>query len=384
MSFAKLIGVVASGLLVGMTGCHHSASTVTRPVYTPGVQVAPYGKTQDGKAVEAYTLTNARGTVAKIITYGATLTELHVADKKGNPGDVVLGFDQLDQYETRSPYFGSTVGRYANRIAGGKFTLDGKEFKLFVNNGPNSLHGGKKGFDKVVWRAEKTASPGGPAVRFSHLSPDGDEGYPGNLNVTVIYTLSDRDELKIEYSAVTDAPTPLNLTNHTYWNLSAEKSPTILDEVLTVNADRYTPFDDVQIPTGKIQSVKGTALDFLKATPIGARISQASGGPPVGYDHNYVLNKWGSELTRAARVRDPGSGRVMEVFTTEPGMQFYTGNFLDGKVMGKDGVAYPQYGAFCLETQHYPDSPNHPNFPSTILRPGEAYHQVTIYRFSTE
>ncbi len=384
MNFGKATATVALGFGLLALGCAHSANPGSeRQINVTPVQSASFGTTADGKAVEIYTLTNSNGLVAKVTTYGATLTEMHIPDKQGVMGDVVLGFDNLKQYETQSPYFGAIIGRYANRIANGKFTLDGKEYKLFINNGTTSLHGGKKGFDKVVWKAAPEPSLAGPAVRFTYLSPDGEEGYPGNLNVTVIYTLTNQNELKIDYSATTDHDTVVNLTNHSYWNLSAEKSATILDEVMMIDADRFTPFDKDQIPTGKIDSVKGTALDFRTPTAIGARLSGTPSRTPAGYDDNYALSNNG-QLALAARASDPGSGRVLEVFTTEPGMQFYTGNFLDGKVTGKGGVVYPQHGAFCLEAEHYPDSPNHPNFPTTTLHPGETFHQVTVYRFDTK
>lgn len=384
MQIGKVAATIGLGFGLLGVGCSHlgNSGTEHQMNITP-VQSASFGTTADGRPVEIYTLTNANGLSAKIMTYGATVTEMHVPDKQGTMGDVVLGFDDLKQYEAGKAYFGATVGRYANRIGGAKFPLDGKEYKLFVNNGPNSLHGGKKGFDKVVWKAAPEPDLAGPAVRFNYVSADGEEGYPGNLSVTVVYTLTNQNELKIDYTATTDQDTVLNLTNHSYWNLSAGKSPTILDELMMIVADRYTPFDEVQIPTGKIDRVEGTPLDFRRPTAIGARLKEAPGGPPAGYDHNYVLNNDG-QLALAARASDPQSGRVLEVYTTEPGMQFYTGNFLDGKVAGKGGVIYPQHGAFCLETQHYPDSPNHPNFPTTTLHVGETFHQVTVYRFEAK
>ncbi len=342
-----------------------------------------FGKTPDGTAVDQYELSNGRMTV-KVITYGAIVTEIHVPDREGKRADVVLGFDTLEGYLGDHPYFGAIVGRFANRIARGRFTLDGREYTLAVNNGPNSLHGGLKGFDKKVWAAEDVSGPDGPAIRLSYLSPDGEEGYPGNLTVRVTYTLTADNGLKIDYKATTDQATPINLTNHSYFNLAGPASGKILDHELMLAADRYTPVDETLIPTGEIRPVEGTPLDFTKPTAIGARINEI-GGDPTGYDHNYVL-RGGSAKTPAlaARVVEPESGRVLEAFTTEPGMQFYTGNFLDGSIRGKGGVVYGQHQAFCLEAQHFPDSVHHANFPSSILRPGEEYTQTTIYKFSTQ
>jgi len=351
----------------------------------PSVQKSEFGKTADGTTVDLYVLTNANGVKAKVITYGATLTELHVPDKDGKLEDVVLGFDDLKSYLAGHPHFGDIVGRYANRIAKGKFTLDGKEYTLAVNNGPNSLHGGKKGFDKYVWKAEPVqGGADGVGVKLSHRSPDGDEGYPGNLSVTVTYTLTDKNELRIDYTATTDKATPVNLTNHSYFNLAGPKSGDILGHELMLAADRYTPADDTLIPTGEIKPVKGTPLDFTTATAIGKRIDQLKSQPGGGYDHNYVLNGEGKSLALGARVREPKSGRVMEMLTTEPGVQLYTGNFLDGKVKGKGSVVYQKYHGFCLEAQHFPDSVNQPKFPSVILKPGDTYKQTTVYKFSAK
>jgi aldose 1-epimerase len=346
---------------------------------TPGVARTEFGKLPDGTSVDLYTLTNAHGLIAKIITYGARLTELHVPDKNGQMGDVVLGFDNLDQYLKDNPYFGAIVGRVANRIAKGQFTLDGKEYTLAVNNGPNHLHGGLKGFDKVVWKADPIRSKDGPAVKLTYLSPDGEEGYPGNLNVTVVYTLTNGNALRIDYTATTDKDTPVNLTNHSYFNLAGQGD--ILKYELMLKAGRYTPADDTLIPTGEIKSVKGTVLNFTAPHAIGDHIAEV-GGDVKGYDNNYVLDSGGKKLALAAGVYEPTTGRAMLVYTTEPGVQFYTANFLDGTLTGKGGIVYQQHSALCLEAQHFPDSVNHPDFPSVILKPGQTYHQRTEYVFS--
>ncbi len=345
-----------------------------------------FGITQDGQKAKLYTLTNANGMVVKITNYGGVITELWVPDKNGNPGDIVLGFDTLAEYEKDSPHFGCIVGRYANRIANGKFTLDGKEYTLAVNNGKNHLHGGIKGFDKVVWDAHSFENKDGVGLRLHYLSKDMEEGYPGNLDVYVTYTLTNDNEIRIHYEATTDKPTVCNLTNHTYFNLAGQGYPTNAENQLMLNADNFTPIDEGLIPTGEIRSVKGTPMDFTKLTPIGKNIDADDeqikfGG---GFDHNWVLNKKSDEMLLAAKVFEPTTGRVMDVYTTEPGIQFYTGNFLDGTLKGKDGKVYPHRSAFCLETQHYPDSPNKPSFPSTVLRPGEKYETTTIYKFSTK
>jgi len=340
-----------------------------------------FGKTADGTPIDLYVLTNGKIS-AKVMTLGGIVTELHVPDRDHKMADVVLGFDNLDSYLARHPHFGAITGRFANRIAKGRFTLDGKEFKLAVNNGPNSLHGGLKGFDKVVWKAEDVSGPDGPAVKMSYLSADGEEGYPGNLAVTVTYTVTSDDALRIDYSATTDKPTPVNLTNHSYFNLGGPASGPILGHELMLAADEYTAADETLIPTGELKSVRGTPLDFATPTAIGARIDELP-GDPKGYDHNYVIRRDARSPALAARVYEPKSGRVLEMYTTEPGVQFYTANFLDGKLKGKGGVAYNKHQAFCLEAQHFPDSVNHDSFPSTILRPGSTYKQTTIYKFST-
>ena len=353
-----------------------------------GIAETEFGKMPDGKEVDMYTLTNAHGMKAKIITYGGIITELDVPDRNGKMGDVVLGFDNLKSYLTSSPYFGALIGRVANRIAKGRFKLDGKEYKLFVNNGPNSLHGGQKGFDKVVWQAEPVETKDGPALRLTYHSKNGEEGYPGDLTVHVTYTVTNENALRIDYSATTDKLTPLNLTNHTYFNLGGPGSGNILDEIVMIAADKYTPVDATMIPTGEIKSVKGTPLDFTKPTAIGARINElkpdAASANPGGYDHNYVLRGGAKEPALAVRVHDPKTGRTMEVYTTEPGLQFYTGNFLDGTLKGKNGVVYKQHQAFCMEADHFPDSVNHSNFPDTVLEPGKTYTQTTVYKFSAK
>jgi aldose 1-epimerase len=346
------------------------------------VEKAAFGQMPDGTAIEAYTVHNSQGASAKFITYGATLTELHMKDKQGQLGDVVFGFDDLQGYLGNHPYFGATVGRYANRIAKGTFTLDGQTYHLPINNPPNSLHGGDQGFSRRVWKAEPVKRPDGAGVRFTYLSKDGEEGYPGNLTVSVTYLLTDKNELKIDYEAQTDKDTVVNLTNHSYFNLSGSGTGDILKYVLYLNADKYTPVDSTLIPTGEIASVAGTSLDFRKPTAIGARIAEIKG--IGGYDHNFVLNGQMGTLRIAARVSDPDSGREMEVWTTEPGVQFYSSIGLNGSIKGKGGVAYQKYGAICLETQHYPDSPNHPNFPSTELKPGQHFHSETVYKFSAK
>jgi aldose 1-epimerase len=334
----------------------------------------------DGAAVELYTLTNANGLVCKVITYGAVITELDVPDRNGKLGDVVLGFDNLPQYLRESPCFGAVVGRVANRISRGRFVVDGKTYTLAINNPPNTLHGGIRGFDKVVWTAEAAEAPDGPAVILRHVSPDDDEGFPGTLSVRVTYTLTDANELRIDYEATTDKATPVNLTNHSYFNLACKGD--ILGQVLQLKAGRYTPTDSGLIPTGAIEDVAGGPLDFTKGKPIGRDIGKLSGMP--GYDHNYVIDGGGRGLVLAARVTEPVSGRTLEVATDQPGVQLYTSNWFNGTLVGKYGMAYPLHAAFCLETQHYPDSVNKPGFPSTLLRPGETLGSTTIYRFSAK
>ena len=340
----------------------------------------PFGTTPGGKKVDLYTLTNANGLKAKITNYGGIITSLKTPDRNGKFADIVLGYDTLAEYIKDSPYFGALIGRYGNRIAKGKFTLDGIEYKLATNNGPNHLHGGIKGFDKVVWNAEPMQTKTSVGLKLTYLSKDGEEGYPGNLECTVIYTLTNNNELKIYYEATTDKPTIINLTSHGYFNLAGHNSGDILGHELMLNADNFTPVDAELIPTGEIKPVKGTLMDFTKPMTIGSRIADVKGG----YDHNYVLNggKAGA-LSLAARVYEPKTGRVMEILTTEPGIQFYTGNFLDSSLKGK-GAVYNKHAGFCLETQHFPDSPNKPNFPSVVLRTGEKYTHLTVHKFSVK
>ncbi len=339
----------------------------------------PFGQMPDGSVVTAFSLTNANGLKATLIELGATLVSLQTPDRDGSFADIVLGCDTLDGYRDHNTYFGCIAGRYANRIAKGKFSIDGAEYSLATNDGPNHLHGGTVGFDKVLWKGVPFATSEGPSIRFTYLSKDGEEGYPGNLSCAVTYTLTNDNELKIAYQATTDKATPVNLTHHSYFNLSGHDGGSILDTQMMINASRYTPVDETLIPTGELAPVLGTPFDFTTAHPI----EDTFGDVPGGYDLNYVLNKTTGWLELAARATDAKSGRVMEVLTTEPGLQFYTGNFLNASFEGKNGVKYPKNSGFCLEAQRFPDSPNHPNFPSAILRPGEEYSQITVYRFST-
>jgi aldose 1-epimerase len=338
-----------------------------------------FGKTTDGTEVQLFTLKNQQGMTATITNYGGIITSLLVPDKTGQLGDVVLGYDSLADYQKDSPYFGALIGRYGNRIKQGKFTLDGKAYQVPVNNGPNSLHGGLKGFDKRVWQATPGTSADGPTLKLTYLSKDGEEGYPGNLTATVTYTLTNDNALRLDYTATTDKPTPVNLTNHSYFNLAHGTAQNDLDHVVTLNADRYTVVDNSLIPTGELRAVAGTPMDFRQPHAIGERIAQVPGAAPGGYDHNWVLN--GEGLRSVVTVYEPTTGRTMDVTTDQPGVQFYSGNFLDGKLKGKGGTVYNQHYGFALETQHFPDSPNQPKFPSTILRPGETLHSTTIYKF---
>jgi aldose 1-epimerase len=342
-----------------------------------------FGVTPSGGAVDLYVLTNGKGMEAAISTYGGVVVSVRVPDRSGKPGDIVLGFDNFEGYLTPPPYFGAIIGRYGNRIAHAKFTLDGVEYHLAKNDGDNSLHGGKRGFDKQLWTAKHSSAN---SLELSYLSKDGEEGYPGNLAVTVIYTVTDNNELKIDYSAATDKATVLNLTNHSYFNLAGQGEGDILQHQLTIRADRFTPVDQTLIPTGELRRVEGTPFDFRQPHAIGERINMGDEQLALGrgYDHNFVLNRSGDGLQLAARATDPTTGRVLEVLTTEPGVQFYTGNFLDGRLKGKGGKSYGRRSAFCLETQHFPDSPNQPGFPSAVLKPGERYESKTVYRFSID
>lgn len=353
----------------------------------PSISSRPFGTAPDGQKVILYTLTNAKGAVATISNYGGIVTSLTMPDRNGVYGDIVLGYDSLAKYVRDSPYFGCLVGRYGNRIAKGKFTLDGRDYTLAANNIGNALHGGLKGFDKVVWEATPKVTAQGPSLKLTYVSQDGEEGYPGTLEVSATYTLTNKNELKLVYRATTDKDTVVNLTHHSYFNLAGQGNGTILDHVLTLDSSRYTPVDKTLIPTGKIAPVKGTPLDFRKPTPIGTRIDAKDEQLRFagGYDHNWVADKtFPGTLTVVAKIKDPGSGRVMEVLSTEPAVQFYSGNFLDGTLKGKGGKVYLHRGGFCLEPQHYPDSPNHGNFPSTVLKPGQTYRNTIVYRFSAE
>ena len=347
----------------------------------------PFGKTPDGQPVDLYVLTNKNGVEAAITNYGGAVVSLKVPDRNGKFADVVLGYDSLDGYVNDKSYFGAIVGRYGNRIGHAQFSLDGKTYTLAKNNGENSLHGGIKGFNKAVWAAKELPAKNGQSLELTYPSKDGEEGFPGNLHVRVVYTLTDSNELKIEYSATTDKKTVVNLTNHTYFNLAGPGSGDILGHQLVIEADKFTPVDASLIPTGELRDVLGTPLDFRKATAIGARIDQDDEQLKLGhgYDHNFVLRRAaGAPISLAARVVEPNTGRVLEVWTTEPGVQFYTGNFLDGTARGKGGLTYARRSAFCLETQHFPDSPNQPKFPSVVLNPGEKYSTTTTYKFTTE
>lgn len=343
-----------------------------------------FGRTRDGQAVDIYTLKNARGAEARITTYGGAVVSLKVPDRAGKFDDVVLGFDDIEGYQKTTTYIGALVGRYANRIAKGRFTLDGKEYTLATNNGENHLHGGVRGFDKMVWTARPLPARSGQALELTYLSKDGEEGYPGNLSVRVVYTLTDANELRIDYYATTDKDTVLNLTNHNYYNLAGQGSGDILGHVLTLNASRFTPTDAGAIPTGELRPVEGTPFDFTRPTAIGARINQDEEQLKLGkgYDHNFVIDGRAGTLRRAARVTEPTTGRALEVWTTEPGVQLYTGNYLDGTDIGKGGKPYKYRYGFCLETQHFPDSPNQPKFPSTVLRKGAQFRSTTVYKFS--
>jgi len=372
-------GLIAGGIFSCLLlGCNRTQDTRTTIVKTPFGVV-------NGQEVSVYTLKNKQGVEARITNYGGILVSLRVPDRSGRFADIVLGYDSLSQYvKNNNPYFGALIGRYANRIAHGRFSLNGIEYTLAVNNGANALHGGLKGFDKVVWNVIERIGIEQKSLVLSYTSPDGEEGYPGRLSVTVSYTLSDNDELRIDYLATSNAPTVINLTHHSYFNLAGAGSGNILGHELMLNADGFTPIDEGLIPTGEIRPITGTPFDFTTPTPIGQRIAADNEQlkRAGGYDHNFVLNRTRAGLDLAARVVEKGSGRVMEVLTTEPGLQFYTGNFLDGSNIGKGGMSYKFRFGFCLETQHFPDAPNQPMFPTTVLNPGQEYRSSTVYRFS--
>lgn len=366
--------LMLASALCGITSCNDpKGTTMNEEKSKAGITSTDWGE-HDGKKVQLYTLTNNSGMEVKITNYGGIVTSWTAPDKTGKNGNIVLGFDDLKGYMAPPPYFGAIIGRYGNRIKKGKFSIDGTEYTLAINNGQNHLHGGDKGFDKVVWDVVPV-NDSVPELTLTYLSKDGEEGYPGNLTVKVKYTLTDANELLIEYDAETDKATPVNLTNHSYFNLSGDPSTTILNHALMVDADKYTPVDTTLIPTGELKDVTGTPFDFRKPKQIGAEIAKVEGG----YDHNFVLNRKGNDLQRVAVLSDSTSGRQLEVFTTEPGLQFYSGNFLDGTLSTSAGKALNKHAALCLETQHFPDSPNQPSFPNTILKPGEKYHTVTKY-----
>jgi aldose 1-epimerase len=381
----RRLRALALSLTIVLVGCDRPTPTAGRApppsVAKATVTRAPFGALPDGTTIYAFTLTNASGASVTALDYGGIITSIEVPDRGGKLADVVLGYDTLDGYLSDGSYYGAIVGRFANRIGGARFTLDGQRYELAANNGPNTLHGGLKGFDKALWHAEPFERDGTAGVVLTHTSPDGEEGFPGSLSVSVTYTFDDKNELAIDYEATTDKPTVLNLTNHSYFNLGGEGSGDVLGHLLTINADRYTPVDDNMIPVGEVASVASTPLDFRTQTAIGARISDPLLKPATGYDHNYVINRAGAGEALAARVEDPSSGRVLEVFTTEPGVQLYTANHLDGSKIAHAGHAYGKYGALSLETQHYPDSPNEPSFPTTTLRPGETFRSRSVYAF---
>ena len=378
-TFSRLT-FVATALSFGIFAHSETAAAVV-----PSLPHATFGKTAEGEPVEIFTLTNSHGLKARVMTWGATLASMEVPDRAGKMADVTLGFDSLDGYLGKHPFFGVIAGRYANRIAKGKFTLDGREYTLAVNNGANHLHGGLRGFDKKNWKAVDMGEPmGSQSVRFLTTSADGEEGYPGKLEVSVTYTLTDKDELRITYGASTDKPTVVNLTNHSYWNLAGAGEGDILGHELTLHAGKFTPVDDGSIPTGKLEPVAGGPMDFTTAKIIGKDFAKV-GGEPGGYDHNFVIDRATENalaIVPAAELYDPKSGRVMKVSTDQPGVQFYTSNYMDGSNTGKGGKVYQRNFGVCLETQHFPDSPNRPEFPSTVLRPGEMYRTTTVHTFS--
>jgi len=377
-------------LIILAVSCQQKTKkTVEEPKVISGmVKQENYQITYKNLKTDLFTIQNQNGIVLQVTNYGAKIVTLFVPDKSGNLGDIVFGYEKIQEYLDGDPYFGAVVGRYANRIAAGRFTLDGKEYQLPKNEGgKNLLHGGDSGFDDAVWTGEVTETPEGKAVKLNLLSPDGDQGFPGNMNVEVIYTLTDKNELIVDYKAIADQPTVINLSQHSYFNLAGHAAGPILNHLLVLNADRFTPVDENLIPTGEIRPVEGTAFDFRTPRLIGERIADTEEQLVLGkgYDHNFILNKEkAGELTFTASAYEIGSGRFMEVFTTHPAIQFYTGNFLDGSQAGKGGSKYAYRSGFCLETQYYPDSPNHPDFPSTVLKPGEEYKHRTVFKFSTK
>jgi aldose 1-epimerase len=379
MKFARLFpGCALVLLLAGLSACSNKTEDAG------AMKPQPFGTTADGTEVFLYTLKNHSGMEAKITNYGGIVVSLRAPDRAGRFDDVVLGYDSLAGYLKETPYFGALIGRYGNRIGRGTFTLNGQEYALATNNGKNHLHGGLKGFDKVVWGAEQMETPAGPSLVLKYLSRDGEEGYPGNLRVQAVYTVTEANELAVEFSATTDKPTVVNLTHHSYFNLAGATSPTtVLDHVMMIDADRFTPIDSGLIPTGELRDVTGTSMDFRIPTAIGARINAADEQLRLGlgYDHNWVLNKKEQGMRLAVRVEESTTGRVLEVLTTEPGIQFYSGNFLDGTIAGKGGKTYVHRYGFCLEPQHFPDSPNRPDFPATVLNPGQTYGHRIMYRF---
>lgn len=382
MTTAYLSGMMCFTLLLSapiassFTGCSMGYHAAPQTFASPTIAQRPFGVTRNGVKIDEYTLSSGAGVTASIITWGGIIRSLQIPDRNGTPADIVLGFDELSPYEERHPYFGTLTGRFANRIAKGSFTLDGKRYSLAINNGPNHLHGGLQGFDRAVWKARTVTRGDSASLILSHTSPDGDEGYPGELAVQVTYTLSSNNTLRVDYSATTTKATPINLTSHSYFNLAGHSSGDVLNQMIEIHADRIVAVDDTLIPTGELRSVASTAFDFQKPHAIGERIAEVA----PGYDHTFVLqNSLG--FRRAAYAWDPNSGRALEVVTSEPGVQFYTGNFLDGSQRGKGGVTYQKHAGFCLETQHFPDSVNQPSFPSTILRPGESYQQSTVFKF---
>jgi aldose 1-epimerase len=372
----RTLMVTLTAVSLGLSGCSTSG-----PSKSDGIAEKPFG-TDDGLPVTLYTLHNRNGVSVSICNYGGLVTSIKVPDRNGKFGDVVLGYNNVADYIKSSPYFGALVGRYGNRIAKGKFTLDGQEYTLATNNPPNALHGGLKGFDKVMWQAHPVESDSGPSLELTYFSKDGEEGYPGNLAVKAVYTLTEDNALKLEFTATTDKDTVVNLTHHSYFNLAGKG--TILDHVVMINADKFTPVDSTLIPTGELRPVEGTPFDFRTPTAIGARIGQNDEQLKFagGYDDNWVINDYTGAVRLMARVTEPTTGRVLEVLSSEPGLQFYTGNFLDGTLKGKGGWVYQFRDAFCMEPQHFPDSPNHPEFPSVVLKPGAVYHNTIIYRFS--